>query len=301
MPDAPRRRTRYLDPRILQELGPLELAAREIVEGLRVGSHQSPLRGFSTEFSQHRPYVPGDTLKHIDWRVYARTSRYTLKTFEAETNFSATLLLDASRSMHYRGGGLSKLEYAKFMAASLAHLIVQQRDSVGLAVFDAELRTHIEPRSQPSIVRHIAQALESVEPVPRTDIAGLLHRFAGRLPRRGFVLLFSDLLDTVDEFLRGLGHLRFRGHNVVVFHLLDPDELEFPFRGVHKFQGLENEGELVTQPGRIRAVYLRELRAFTDRIRTACRRGRIDYVLVNTARPVEAVLSEFLLLRMRTC
>lgn len=301
MPDKPPRRYRYLDPRILQEIGPLELAAREIVEGMRVGIHKSPLRGFSTEFAQHRPYVPGDALKHIDWRVYARTSRYYLKTYEAETNFSAYLLLDASRSMHYRARGLSKLEYAKFMAASLAHLIVQQRDSVGLAVFDAELRAYVEPKGQLGIVRNIAQSLESVEPVPRTDIAGLLHRLAGRLPRRGFVLLFSDLLDTVDEFLRGLCHLRFRGHNVVVFHILDPDELEFPFRGVHKFKGLENEGELVTQPGRIRAVYLRELNAFTDRIRKACRRSRIDYVMVNTARPVEAVLSEFLLLRMRTC
>ena len=166
-----RQRYRYPDPAVLQKIGPLELIAREVVEGLRVGMHKSPLRGFSTEFAQHRQYVPGDPVRHIDWRVYGRTGRYYLKLYEAETDFSANLLLDASRSMHYGSGAVSKLEYAKFMAASLAYLIVEQRDSVGLAVFDDQLREYVEPKSSMSVIRTIAEELEKVRPEPRTDVA----------------------------------------------------------------------------------------------------------------------------------
>ena len=232
-------RLRYLDPETLQKIGPLELVAREVVEGLHVGMHKSPLRGFSTEFSHHRQYVPGDETRHLDWRVYARTERYHLKLFEAETNFTATLLLDASSSMHYHSGKVSKLEYAKFMAASLAYLCIRQRDSVGLAVFDNELRSYIEPKTTMSVVRTIAEELEKVEGQPRTNISALLHEFANRIPRRGFVILFSDLFDHVPEFIQGLDHLRFEGHNIVVFHVLDPYELSFPYDGSCKFQGLE--------------------------------------------------------------
>lgn len=290
---------RYLDPEILQRLSSLELVAREVVEGLRVGMHHSPLRGFSTEFAHHRPYVPGDGIRHLDWRVYARTERYYVKLFEAETNFDANLLLDASSSMHYRSGAVSKLEYAKFMAASLAYLIADQRDSVGLAVFDGELRRYIEPRGSTGVVGTIAAELEGVEPRPRTDIASLLHEFARRIPRRGFVFLFSDLFDHVDEFLKGLDHLRFEGHNVTVFHTLDPYELDFPFHGMLRFEGLELEGDITTQPRRIRAAYLDELRKFMERIRSACERSHVDYVPVSTARPVDVVLSAYLLGRIR--
>jgi len=202
-----------------------------VVEGMRVGMHKSPLRGFSTEFAQHRQYVQGDPIRHLDWRVYGRTGRYYLKLFEAETNFTANLLLDASRSMHYASGPVSKLEYAKYMAASLAYLIAEQRDSVGLAVFDDKLREYVEPSGARAAVRVIAEQLELVRPEPRTDVANILHEFARRMRRRGFVILFSDLFDHVEEFLKGLDHLRFGGHNVTVFHLLDPYELTFPFGG----------------------------------------------------------------------
>ena len=294
-----RQRYRYLDPAVLQKIGPLELIAREVVEGLRVGMHKSPLRGFSTEFAQHRQYVPGDPVRHIDWRVYGRTGRYYLKLYEAETDFSANLLLDASRSMHYGSGAVSKLEYAKFMAASLAYLIVEQRDSVGLAVFDDQLREYVEPKSSMSVIRTIAEELEKVRPEPRTDVAALLHEFARRMRRRGFVMLFSDLFDQVDAFLKGLDHLRFRGHNVTVFHVLDPYELEFPFTGTCKFKGLELDGEIATQPRRIRQAYLDELRKLIDRVKSACDRTRIDYVLVDTSRPVDVVLSNYLIARIR--
>lgn len=290
----------YLDPAVLQKIGSLELIAREVVEGLRVGMHKSPLRGFSTEFAQHRQYVPGDPVRHIDWRVYGRTMRYYLKLYEAETNFEANLLLDASRSMHYGSGSLSKLEYAKYMAASLAYLIVDQRDSVGLAVFDDALRDYVEPKSSKAVIRTIAEQLAGAEPEPRTDVAGLLHEFARRMRRRGFVLLFSDLFDHVDAFLKGLDHLRFRGHNVTVFHVMDPYELEFPFTGTYKFKGLELDGEISTQPRRIRQAYLNELRKFITQIKSACDRSRIDYVLVNTSRPVEQTLSNYLIARIRS-
>jgi len=295
-----RPKLRYLDPAILQNLGSLDLVAREVVEGLRVGMHKSPLRGFSTEFAHHRPYVAGDSTRHIDWRVYGRTERYYVKLYEAETNFTANLLLDASSSMHYRSHHVSKLEYAKFMAASLAHLIVRQRDSAGLGVFDNVLRTYIAPKTTMTVVRNIAEELEKVEPVPRTNIAGILHEFAVRIPRRGFVILFSDLFDHVDEFLQGLDHLRFQGHNVTVFHTLDPYELQFPFDGSVKFKGLELDGEVVTQPRRIRAAYLEELRKFVQQIKGACERNHVDYMLVDTSRPVDAVLSAYLIGRIRS-
>ena len=300
MASASRHRHRYLDPEILQRIGPLELVAREVVEGLHVGMHKSPLRGFSSEFTQHRPYVPGDEFRHVDWRVYGRTGRYYIKLYEAETNFTANLLLDASRSMHYASGAVSKLEYAKFMAASMAYLCVKQRDSVGLGVFDSALRAYVEPKTTMSVVRNIAEELERVEPEPRTDVASILHEFAQRIPRRGFVMLFSDLFDHVDEFVQGLDHLRFKGHNVAVFHILDPAELTFPFDGSLKFKGLELDGEVITQPKRIRGAYLDELRKYLRQIKGACERAHIDYVLVDTSRPVDAVLSAYLIGRIRS-
>jgi uncharacterized protein (DUF58 family) len=298
--ERPPRPRRYLDPETLQKLGSLELVAREVVEGMRIGMHKSPLRGFSTEFSHHRPYVPGDSLRHLDWRVYARTSRYYLKLYESETDFTAHLLLDASRSMHYRSGAVSKIEYAKFLAASLAHLIVSQRDAVGLGVFDRVLRSYVPPSSLPGIVSTLAEELEKVEPLARTDVAGILHEFAQRVPKRGFVILFSDLLDRTEEFARGLDHLRFRGHNVVVFHILDPAELEFPFDGTLKFKGLEEAEEILTRPRRVREAYLAELGKFIARVRRACERCSVDHVLVDTSRPVDVVLAAYLTWRLRT-
>lgn len=290
---APKRK--YLDPSVLQRISSLELAARKVVEGLRVGQHKSRLQGLSTEFAQHRQYVPGDPVRLIDWRIYGKTERYYVKLYEAETNFTANLLLDASRSMHYGSGSVSKLEYAKYMAASMAYLIVEQGDSVGLGVFDSELRDYVEPKGSRTIVRDIAEHLENVHPEPRTNIAALLKEFAQRIKRRGFVMLFSDLFDNVDDLVMGLNHLRFKGHNVVVFHVLDPFELEFPFGGNCKFVGLELDGVISTQPQRIRSAYMDEVTKFLQQIKTACEGNQIDYVLVDTSRPIEVVLSNYLI------
>jgi uncharacterized protein (DUF58 family) len=294
---SPPGKPRYLDPLVLQKLGPLDLVARQVVEGVRVGMHKSPLRGFSTEFAQHRQYSPGDELKHIDWRVYGRTSRYFVKLYEAETNFTAHLLLDASQSMRFASTSVSKLEYAKFLAASMAYMIVDQRDAAGLGVFDDQVRSYIEPKSTFSVITRIERELEKVKGEPRTNVAAILHEFANRIPRRGFVILFSDLLDDADAYLEGINHLRFRGHNVVVFHVLDTAELTFPYGGTVRFEGLENDGDLLTQPLRVRNAYLEALEAFLRKVRLACERAGVDYVLADTSQPVDAVLTGYLAAR----
>jgi uncharacterized protein (DUF58 family) len=273
--------------------------ARQVVEGLRVGMHRSPLRGFSTEFAHHRPYAAGDAVRHVDWRVYGRTERYYVKLYDAETNLDAYLLLDASSSMRYGSGKLSKLEYAKHMAACIAYLVVQQRDSVGLGVFDSRLRSFVPPGGTGGIVGTIERKLAEAVDEPRTDVAAILHEFAQRIARRSFVMVFSDLFGNVEEAAKGLDHLAFEGHNIAVFHTMDPHELELPFSGTCRFVGLEGEAEITTQPRRIRAAYKREVEVFTAGLRQACERNHADYVLVDTSRPLAAVLSEWMLRRMQ--
>lgn len=285
--------THYLDPEVLQKIGDLELIAREAVEGLRVGSHRSQLRGFSTEFAHHRQYTPGDALKTIDWRVYGRTERYYTKLYEAETNFDCHLLIDASASMNYGSGKVSKLEYAKYLSASLAYLVLKQRDSVGLSVFDAEVRGYLPPRSTMGIILQIDQMLRDVKPTPRTSIAKQLHDIALMIKRRSMVILISDLFSDVDDILAGLDHLRFDGHNVAVLHTLDPYELTFPFKGTWQFDGLEQETPLTTQPERIREEYMENLSRYMESIKAGCIASHIDYATVDTSRPLDAVLSEF--------
>jgi len=293
-------KSKYLDPNTLSKIGPLDVVTRQVVEGIRIGMHRSPVRGISTEFSAYRQYVPGDEVRHIDWKLYGRTNRYHLKLFDAETNFVANLLLDASSSMTFGSGNITKLEYAKYMAASLAYLVVDQRDSAGIGIFDGQLRQYVEPKSTLGILADMSRELEKVEPRPRTAIADILHEFAGRMTRRGMVMVFSDLLDNTDDFIKGINHLRFRGHNVTVFHILDPQEIEFPLNGVWRFEGLEDDGELITQPARIRKAYLEELEKFIDQVRGACIKSEADYVLCNTAEPIESTVSSYLLQRTAT-
>jgi uncharacterized protein (DUF58 family) len=284
----------YLKPEILQKLGDLELIAREVVEGLRVGSHRSSLRGFSTEFAHHRPYAPGDAIRDLDWRVYGRTDRFYTRLYEAETNFDCYILMDASSSMTYASGEVSKLEYSKYLAATLAYLILNQRDSVGLSVFDSEVRAYLPPRSTMGVIVQIEQLLRDIEPTPKSSIAKQLHDIALQIKRRSLVIVISDLLSDVDDIQRGLDHLRFDGHNVVVFHTLDPHELEFPFKGTWRFDGLESDEEVVTQPERIRDEYLENLSAFLESLRAGCIGGQVDYTMVSTSRPLDTVLTEFL-------
>lgn len=283
----------YLDPEILQRLGDLELIAREAVEGLRVGSHRSPLRGFSTEFSHHRQYAPGDTIRSIDWRVYGRTERYYTKLYEAETNYDCYLLIDASASMNYASGKVSKLEYAKYLAASLAYVVLKQRDSVGLSIFDSQVRAYLPPKSSMNIIVQIDKLLREIKPVPRTRIARQLHDIALMINRRSFVVVISDFFAEVDDIMSGLDHLRFDGHNVVVLHTLDPYEIEFPFKGTWRFEGLEEEEPLTTQAERMRADYLAAFNRYLSAFQAGCTGSHVDYAIVDTSRPLDAVLSEF--------
>jgi uncharacterized protein (DUF58 family) len=284
----------YLNPELLQKLGDLELIAREVVEGLRAGSHRSPLKGFSTEFAHHRQYVPGDPIRDLDWRVFGRTERYYTKLYEAETNFDCHLLMDASSSMTYGSGKVSKLEYSKYLASALSYLILNQRDSVGLSVFDSEMRAHLPPRSTMSIILQIEKILREIKPTPKTSIAKQLNDIAMQIKRRSFVILISDLFSDVDDIMRGLQRLRYGGHNVIVFHTLDPYELKFPFKGTWKFDDLEGDDELITQPEKIRKEYMTNLNEYLDQLRTGCIGSGVDYTLVDTSRPLDALLSEYL-------
>jgi uncharacterized protein (DUF58 family) len=285
--------TNYLDPELLQKIGDLELIAREVVEGLRAGSHRSPLKGFSTEFAHHRQYVPGDAIRNIDWRVFGRTERYYTKLYEAETNFDCHLFIDASASMNYASGKVSKLEYAKFLSAALAYIVLKQRDSVGLSVFDSEVRGYLPPRSTMSVLLHIDRMLREAKSVPRTTLSKQLHDSALMIKRRSVVIVLSDFFADVDDILSGLNHLRYDGHNVIVMQTLDPYELSFPFNGTWRFEGLEGEDPVITQSERVRTDYMQSLQEHREALRAGCVAANIDYVLVDTSRPLDGFLSEF--------
>lgn len=291
--------TTYLQPDVVSRAQALGIKARAIVEGLRVGDHKSPYRGFSVEFVQHREYVPGDDIRHIDWKSYGRSERYTIKQYEQETNFAAHILLDASRSMLYGEGETNKLEYAKLLAASLAYLVVHQRDSVSLNVFDAGWRERLPASGQPGHVHTILHTLESIEPREQTGIGPLLHDLAAQVRRRGLVFVISDFFDNVDAVLDGLQHLRFNGHDVTVFHILHPDEVEFPFNGMVKFDGMEERRQLLTRPQLIRPAYLRALEKYLNDMQRGCERNRCDYLLLNTGRPLAETLTAYLARRLR--
>lgn len=288
-----------LRPEILSRAAALGLKARTLVEGLRSGEQRSPFRGFSVEFVQHREYVPGDDPRYIDWKVFGRSERYTIKQFEQETNFAGHLLVDVSRSMLYGQEEENKLQFAKLLAASLAYVLLHDRNGVGLNLFADEWRTRIPPSSQPGSLPTMLAALEEAVPSEKTDLGALLHRFAESTRRRGVVFLISDGLDEADTLLDGLRHLRAVGHEVVFFHVLHPDELTFPFSGMVRFEDLESASFELTRPQQIRAAYLRVLQEFLDRLEHGCVTHRCDYVRLRTDRPLADVLARYLAHRHR--
>ena len=288
-----------LKPEVVGRAEALGVKARTLVEGMRVGDHKSPYHGFSIEFIQHREYVPGDDIRHIDWRVYGRNERYAIKQYEQETNFVGHLMVNASRSMLYGEGAENKLEVAKILSAALAYVIIGQRDSVGLHVFDAGWRRQIPHGSSPGHFQEILKALESTQPQEKTAIGPLLHSLAEKVRRRGLVFLVSDCLDEVGPLLEGLRHLRFQGHEVTVFHVLHPDEVGFPFEGMVKFDGIEEKVHLLTRPQLIKPSYLRALEAYLKELREGCEHNRVDYVLIDTSKPLSETLTAYLARRLK--
>jgi len=291
-------RRKYFDPEILAKIERLDLKARMIVEGYISGLHKSPFHGFSVEFAQHREYAPGDDLRRIDWKVYARSDRHYIKEYEEETNLVAYVAVDISESMRYASGRVSKLEYGSYIAASLIYLMLLQRDSVGLVLFDEDVRQVIPDSSNPGHREQLIAALEAVEPTEKTDLGKALEYVGRQLKRRGMVVVISDLFGDMARLLAGLKLLRYRGHDVIVFHILDKDELEFPFQELTLFKGMEGYGDLFAEPRALRQQYLQELDAFVRRVREECVGNRIDYQQLSTAEPLDVALSSYLATRM---
>lgn len=291
---------KYLDPQTLAKLQSLELRARLIVEGYVSGLHKSPFHGFSIEFAEHREYVPGDDLRHVDWKVYGKTDKVYLKQYEEETNLVSYMLLDTSESMRYQSAEvpLSKLEYAKCIAASLSYLILQQQDSVGLVTFDKEIRALVRASSNPSHLKQLLHVMEESVPESKTSTGPIFHDLAERLRKRGIVLILSDLFDDVASMMAGLKHFRHRRHEVIVFHILDPAELDFPFRSTVLFKGLEQLPDVLTDPRSLRKAYLREFNQYLHELKKGCRTNHVDYVQVRTDQPLDVALSSYLASRM---
>lgn len=297
----------YLDPRVLARIGGLDLRARLVVEGLMTGLHRSPYQGASVEFAQHRPYVAGDDIRHLDWKVYGKTDKLYLKQYQQETNLHLILVVDASESMGFGsvsagprpdGGKVwTKYDHATAIAASLAHLAIQQQDSVGLAIFDQVLSRYFKPSNSPGQWKLVVNELQLVPRWNKTGTGKVLDQLAEKLHHRSLILLLSDLFDDADGIAEGLRHLKFRKHDIIVFQILDPQEIEFPFEEVTKFRGLEDAGELLTEPRALRDGYLEQLRQFTDNLKRICRGMRIDFQRFSSGDTLDVALSRFLATR----
>lgn len=287
----------FLDFTTINRLRYLELKAKDIVEGYMSGMHKSPYRGFSVEFAEHREYVPGDDLRHVDWKVYSRSDRYYVKQYEEETNLIANVVLDTSESMTFKSDGPSKLEYGGLLAASLIYLILRQRDAAGLALFGNEVYQTVQPKTHPAHFRlcvgHIAEPVVQ----PNTDIGNMLHGLAERLNRRGLVIVVSDLLDDPTRVLHGLSHLKHKQHDVIMLHVLDHAERTFPYDRMTRFEGLESDEKLVADPRSLRAAYLEELDKYLKTLRKGCLAHNVDYHLIDTKDSLEVALSSYLAAR----
>ncbi len=292
-------RTGYLDPATIARLGTLDLKARTIVEGFLTGLHRSPFKGFSVEFAEYRQYIPGDDLATLDWKVYARTDRHVVKKFEEETNLDCHILLDVSASMGYGSGTVTKLQYGSYLAAALAYLMYRQRDAVGLIAFDDKI---IEMRPASARAGHLTSLLVTLERLQlgaQTDVAKPLRDLAEAIRKRGLVVLVSDLLDDPDRVLQGLKHFKYRGTEVIVFHILDPAELRFPFEQAARFRDMETSVEVVAVPGVVREQYLQAIGDLQQRYRRELQLAGIDYVMLDTSVPLETGLMSYLLTRRR--
>ena len=292
---------KYLDPKVLNKISRLDVAARLVVEGFISGQHRSPFHGFSVEFAEHREYSPGDDIKHLDWKVQAKTDRLYIKQYEVETNLRATFLVDVSESMRYGAGGgragMSKYHYGACLAASLAFLLQQQQDAVGLATFDEELRAYLAPSAHPAQIKRFVHELDQSPLKAKTTLEHVCHSLAEKISRRGMVCLVSDLFVDIDGLMRGLRHFRHYDHEVLVLHVMDRDELDFPFQGNTMFRGMENMGKLVVEPRALRQAYLESVNRFCADVKRRCVSNHIDYKLISTDEHLDAAILTFLAAR----
>jgi uncharacterized protein (DUF58 family) len=290
---------RYLDPAIIARLGTIDLKARTIVEGFLTGLHRSPFKGFSVEFAEYRQYLPGDDLATLDWKVYARSDRHFVKKYEEETNLTCHLLIDVSASMGYASGPITKLQYASYLTGALAYLMHRQRDSFGLIAFDDSISALLPASARSGHLRTVLLALERLEMGTRTNVAKPLHDLAAAVRKRGMVVLVSDLLDDPVSVLAGLKHFRYRGTDVIVFHILDPYELKFPFEQAARFRDMETQEEVMAVPGSVRAEYLERMQARIAFYRRELGLAGIDYCQLETSQPLELGLMAYLMTRHR--
>jgi len=285
----------YLDPVALSKISSLELLARMVVEGVVTGLHKSPYQGFNVEFSEHRPYNPGDDLRHIDWKAHAKLDRFYVKKFEEETNLRGYVFLDASASMGFRsGGGVSKLEYGKYLVVSLAYLMLLQRDSVGLSVFGSDVRRFVPPRGNRAHLQAIIEELQAAKPEGETRIAEALSDLASRISRRGLVILISDLLENQEAVLASLRHIRHRKNDVILLQVLDPHEIDLPWKGYLRLTDMEDHSSVATDPSWLKREYGSRVAAFLDRYREGCLEDGMDHVLITTDCPLDEALSAYL-------
>ncbi len=290
MPDS----KRFLHPEAIKRISRLELRARHIVEGFLAGMHRSPYFGRSAEFLQHREYTWGDDLRDVDWKVWAKQDRYYVKQYEEDTNLRCTLLVDVSNSMRYGAGAMTKYEYGCTIAASLAYLALRQQDAVGCLAFDETARMTVPLRTKRNHLESIVKAFDIAQPRNKTDIYSVMRTAAESFPRRGMMVIVSDLLVERDGLFRGLKMLNARGHDILMFHVMDDDELDFPFSGPTRFEGLELPQHLSCNPRALREGYLAALGAYLDEVRRGCSRINVDYALLRTSQPLDAVLAAYL-------
>jgi uncharacterized protein (DUF58 family) len=292
--------TLRFDPASLAKYGRLALIARNLVVGFLTGVHKSPYKGFSVEFAEHRQYYPGDEIRHIDWRAYGKTDRYYIKEYEEETNLRCHLLIDASGSMAYKGKNASKFEYARYIAASLAYLMLHQRDAVGLAAHDTRIRQLIPPKATSKHLLQVLRALERTEPGGETGLAAIWNHLAGQFSNRNMVVILSDCFEEIGPLVRALRHFHYRRHEVLLFHILAPEEIEFPFRKWTQFRNLEMAShKVLVDPQALRKEYKKNFERFVKDLKDACGKSRVDYHLLRTDDPVEKALGIYLTKRQR--
>lgn len=293
---------KYLDPRTLARISSLDLRARLIVEGLMNGMHRSPYQGISVEFAQHRQYVPGDDIRHVDWKVFGRSDKIYLKQYLEETNLHLILVVDASESMGFGSvtngsDRWTKYDHATAIAASMAYMAIQQQDSVGMAIFDQQLSRFFKPSNSPGQWKIVVQELQQIPRWNKTNTGKVLDQIAEKLNHRSLIVILSDFFDDIDNIKKGLRHLRYKKHEVMMFQILDPQEIEFPFEDVTLFKGMEEMGELLTEPRSLREGYIEQLSQFTENLKKLCRGMHIDFTRMNSGEALDVSLSGFLATR----